>query len=153
MVNSYTYKQYNCFQVIIQTWPWSVLKKQQIQNLSYIIAMKMDNFKLYNWNSVSHTNLGGTSALNLGILGKIDLFVYYGRAFHYQQLKKISLYDKNGASGMHFSVEVYRMTQKKWATKWGLNSVYSDLTCMCNKELFLFDENPGAYIGLHGNNG
>ena len=34
---------------------------------------------------------GGASTLNLGSLGKTDLFAYYGRAFHYLQLKKKSL--------------------------------------------------------------
>ena len=29
--------------------------------------------------------------------------------------KKLSVYDKNCARGMHFYVKVYRMTQQKWA--------------------------------------
>ena len=59
---------------------------------------------------------GGAPTENLFILGKIYLFAYYGRAFHYLQLEiKLSLYDKNYAHGMQFYVRVYRMTQQKLA--------------------------------------
>ena len=37
-------------------------------------------------------SISGASTLNHGILGKIDLFSYYGRAF----------YDNNCARGMHY---------------------------------------------------
>ena len=55
------------------------------------------------------------STLNLCISCKIILFAYYERAFHYQQLEKNSSpSDKNSAHGMHFKVNVYRMTKQKW---------------------------------------
>ena len=54
------------------------------------------------------------STPHLRVLGKIDLFVYYGKAFHYLQFEKI-VYDENWAHGMHFYVKVYMMTQQKWA--------------------------------------
>ena len=58
-------------------------------------------------------SLQKASTLNLVILCKINVFAYYGRAFHYLQLKrKLSLSDQNLTCGLHFCVKVYRMTQQ-----------------------------------------
>ena len=76
-----------------------------------------------------------------------ELFIAYS-------LKKISFYDNNYSLGMHFDVEVYRMTQQKWAEKFSLNSVYSE-NKLCNIGWLFphFHEISGKYIGFRGTNG
>ena len=92
------------------------------------------------------------STPNLGILGKIYLFAYYGGGFHYLQLEKIRLYDKNCARFMHFYVKVPRTTPQmvwKMFTKQCLLWHHQ-----CNIGLLLhFNEISVTYTGLSGNNG
>ena len=104
--------------------------------------------------SLIKMKLRKVSTLNVGILGKINLFAYYGRDFiTYSLKKKICPCVKNCARGMHFYVKVYRMTRQNWA-----DSILTQLRlewCNLDKvELFLnFHEISGGNTGFRSNNG